>query len=111
MEKYYRLPVANSVIRLSSVEYVTPVVSFNSANTLWGFRVVYNNYSRVPPRVRVDSSLPGSNVETLPGSWMENSFNGTVVSDDKTKLDSYRNDLISVLTDNGTNLVDNFPGE
>jgi hypothetical protein len=108
--KWYRIPVANSVVKIDSIEYVTPVVVINPAGTgetssdLYGFRVVYNEYSSV--------NRMGTGMNTsFDFASFQNGFNGTVVGVDKEKLEGYRNDLVNLLTNNGVDLIDNFPGE
>lgn len=119
-EKWYRLPIANSVVRVSSIEYITPIVTYASiggANN-YGFRVVYNNYTAIPlrvgpagPELNAQSSNGAPVQVVLPSTPLENGYNATIHSANVAQLESIRNDLINVLTDNGVNLIDNFPGE
>lgn len=115
-DKWYRIPIANSVVKVSSIEYVTPVVRYS--NTNHGFRVVYNNYTSIPVRVarsgQTEAIDPAANAQysqavIQPSGPIENGFNATVMGANVALLESIRTDLINVLTDNGVNLINNFP--
>jgi hypothetical protein len=111
-EQFYRIPIANAVIKVSSIEYVTPIVPNPYANNLmYSFRVVYNNYTSIPVRFgqsNNNSSNTGA-VGALPTNPMENGFNATVQSANTAQLEAIRTDIINVLTSNGANLINNFP--
>lgn len=114
VEKYYRVPITNAVIKLSAVEYITPIVTFPAGKT--AFRIVYNNYTTVPTRaaqIQFGNSVPDPNLLGPAGANgadnYESGYNGTVYSANAELLTSIRNDLINTLTDNGVNLINNFP--
>lgn len=114
-EKYYRLPITNAVIKLSAIEYVTPIITFAQTGKN-AFRIVYNNYTTVPTRadrIQFGNSVPDPNVgvpETVKGAEnYESGYNGTVYNANVELLTSVREDLINALTDNGVNLINNFP--
>jgi hypothetical protein len=110
-EQFYRIPIANAVIKVSSIEYVTPIVpNPYSNNQMYNFRVIYNNYTSIP--LRFGQSNTSSNtgiVGALPSNPVENGFNATVQSANTAQLEAIRTDIINVLTLNGANLINNFP--
>ena len=117
-EKWMRIPIANSVVKLSSVEYVTPIVPYERTGK-WGFRLVYNNYTTIPLRfaqannaadvAAANAVANATPFGVVPSNQVENGFNATVFSTNTEILETIRNDIINVLTDNGVNLINNFP--
>lgn len=114
-EKYYRIPVAKGLIKLSAIEYITPVVTYSENS--YGFRIIYTNYTSVPLNPKNPLSNNFTNTENtggirvIPDSQLADGYNCSLSGSDKAKLEEYRNDLINALTENGVNLIDNFPNE
>lgn len=115
-EKYYRIPVAKGVIKLSAIEYVTPVVTYSEGS--YGFRIIYTNYNSIPlnPRNPQASAVLANpentgGIRVVPESSLADGYNCSLTGSDKDLLETYRNDIINALTENGVNLIDNFPND
>lgn len=105
-EKYYRLPVSNSVIKLSSICNVSYVEKMNEEETFFGFFVEYDQQPNITKFFPFARDADGNKI--FP-DWMEYNIE-QITGNSKVKLESYRADLISAMTENNA-YVDNFPGE
>lgn len=107
-EVYYKLPQTGAIIKLSAIEYISPVADWNSETKLFGFRVVYNNYINVIRTFR-DSPDQKPPQNYMHGGYTSTGFNAVISGEDPDQLEVYRNDLINALTENGRYLIDNYP--
>lgn len=115
-EKWYRIPIVDSVIKLSSIEFITPVTE--NAGGQSTFRIVHHTSvigappQQNPPQVGVPnveisntgvlSRFSDADAPVRPGPNSVTHANNELVV-------QIRNDLINVLTDNGVELINNFP--
>ena len=117
-EKWYRIPVADSVIKLSSIEFITPVTE--AAGGTFTFRIVHHTSVISTAAQQASLMALGANVETsnTGAPWARISDDGvgnrgsgpnSVTHANNELVTSIRNDLINVLTDNGVELINNFP--
>jgi hypothetical protein len=119
-EKWYRIPIANSVIKLSSIEFITPVTeSTIGSTTLSTFRIVHHTSVISIGAPQAPSQTQVANAETSntgpvvrfsdDGAGARGSGPNSVTHANNELVIQVRNDLINALTDNGLELINNFP--
>lgn len=109
-EVYYKLPLTGAIIKLSAIEYITPVASWDDERNVFGFRVIYNNYINV---IRTFKNSPEQKPPSsyMHGGYTSTGFNSVISGNDPAQLEIYRNDLINALTEYGRYLIDNYPDQ
>jgi hypothetical protein len=108
-EVYYKMPITGAIIKLSAIEYITPVANWDHETTQFGFRVIYNNYLNVIRTFKNSQDKPPPGY--MHGGYTSTGFNAVVSGEDPVVLEGYRNDLINALTDYGRYLIDNYPDQ
>lgn len=109
-EKYYRLPGANSIIKLSSICNVSYVEPLNIDETIFGFYVEYDQKS---DRTYIFEGLGRETFQKIHGDtpYEWNSLTQEfVIGNGKETTERYRADLIENMTRDNI-LIDNFPNE
>lgn len=115
-EKWYRIPVTDAIIKVSSIEFVTPVTQ--TANGHSTFRIVHHTSvitsGAIQPLQTLGANTETSNTAPLArfsddGGGRQGSGPNSVTHANNELVIQVRNDLINVLTDNGVELINNFP--